>query len=129
MIYEPIAAVVIHRCRERAVLNAQESVQLAPAISPVPACGEAGAQWDCTLVDDEMNIIRCRPGEVGIGGCSSVCGHGFRRLDDFNVETSSERLKVGYNHLLIWWWTGRRKKLRKLGQTKGRQDRGNVRVM
>ncbi len=127
--YEPIATVVVHRCCERAVLNIQESIQLTPTISPVPTCCEAGAQWECTLVDDKMNVVRWRPGEVGIGGCSSICGDWMWRLDNFHVKTACERLKVGKDHLLICWWTGRRKELRKLGQTEGCQDRGNICVM
>lgn len=129
MMHEPVAAVIVHRCRKRAVLDSQESTQLTPTISPVPTCREAGAQWECALVDDEMDIVRGRPGEIRISGCSSVCGNGTWRFDNFNVETGSERLKVGNNHLLICWWTSCRKELRELGQTEGCQDRGNVGVV
>lgn len=127
--YEPIAAVVVHRCRKRAVLNSQESTQLTPTVSSVPTCREAGAQWECALVDDEMNVVRRRPREIRISGCSSVCGNGMWRLDNFNVKTGSERLKVRNNHLLICWWTGCRKELCELGQTESCQDRGNVGVV
>lgn len=105
MIYEPVAAVVVHCCCKRAILNTQESIQLAPTISPVPTCCDAGAKWECTLVNNEMNIVRWRPRKVGIRRCCSICRDGMWCFDDFNIKAASERLKVGNDQLLIWWWT------------------------
>ena len=74
--------------------------------------------------------IRCGwPRRIGIRCGSTIGGHGLWGFNYLDVDAGSEWLKMGYDKLLIRWWSGCRQKLCKLGEAESCQHSCEIGVM
>jgi len=89
-----VAAVVVHRLVQAVGLDSQERVELTPTVIAVWASREGSVKGQSSLVQDEVDVRGGCAGRVVDRTCATVSVDRMRCLDQLDVETSAERLKV-----------------------------------
>jgi len=123
-----IASKVIVRLCQHPALHLEESVELTPTIITQSTSWEADAQWQSTLVEDEVDV-----------GCLRAClvrGSVLARtterrwsLDDFHIQTSAKWLHMGNDQAAVGDDVRGGQERRELREAEGGQDAHDVRVV
>lgn len=104
----------------------QKGLQVTPAVFAAGiALRKALAQWDCSLVQNKMNILGLPTTKIAI----TVRRQGLWCVDDLNIETGSERRQVGHGKLMFTRIVCCRKFIRELAKTKSSENRNDIAIM
>ena len=123
-----VTAVVVLGCFQQSLGVAQKRVELAPSVGAVSAIGVTDSERYGTLIEEEVDVLGDSTvgGAVGVGGVGPGGRDRHGGVDDLDVQASTEGLHVGDDHLLVYGWSGCRKELRELRETKSGEDASNT---
>ena len=119
---------------EKGAEDFHEGIHLTPAIVTSTTLRVTCIEWNCALIESEVNI-RCHLARIIIVGHGdvvsgrAVCLNWLWCGDDLNYKACAKWRHVGDDHLLVCRWAGGRERLVELGEAEGGDDSSDVHIV